>query len=67
VRQEQPKIERQLGELVRWHRARRARYWGRAKVLVQALLTAVAVPVKRMVRLLAAAPEAAGGHWAPSW
>jgi transposase len=61
VRQEHPKIERKLGELVRWHRARRARYWGRAKVLVQALLTAVAVNVKRMVRLLAAVPEAAGG------
>jgi transposase len=61
VRQEHPKIERKLGELVRWHRARRARYWGKAKVLVQALLTAVAVNVKRMVHLLASLPEAVGG------
>jgi transposase len=54
VRQEHHKIERKLGELVRWHDARRARYWGRAKVLTQILLTAVAVNVKRMVSLLAA-------------
>jgi transposase len=59
VRKEHPKIERKLGELVRWHGARRARYWGRAKVLTQALLTAMAVNVKRMVQLLATVPEAA--------
>jgi transposase len=53
LRQEHPKIERKLGEMVRWHRARRARYWGRAKVLVQDLLTAVVVNLKRMVHLLA--------------
>ena len=61
VRKEHPKIERKLGEMVRWHRARRARYWGRAKVLVQGLLTAVAVNVKRIVHLLAAVPVAAVG------
>jgi transposase len=61
VRKQHPKIERKLGEMVRWHRARRARYWGRPKVLVQALLTAVVVNVKRMVHLLAALPDAAAG------
>ena len=61
VRKEHPKIERKLGEIVRWHRARRARYWGRAKVLVQALLTALAVNVKRMVHLRAAVPAASPG------
>lgn len=58
VRQEHPKIERKLGELARWHRARRARYWGQAKIMVQGLLTAVAVNVKRIARLLAAVPDA---------
>jgi transposase len=59
VRKEHPKIERKLGEIVRWHRARRARYWGGAKVLVQALLTTLAVNVKRMVHMLAVLPERA--------
>jgi transposase len=61
VRKEHPKIERKLGEMVRWHRARRARYCGRAKVLVQGLLTAVAVNVKRIAHLLGALPQAAEG------
>src|SRR5207249_5454508 len=38
VRREHPRIERKLGELVRWHGARRARYRGRGRVRVQALL-----------------------------
>jgi transposase len=47
-----PKIERKLGEVVRHHEARRACYRGLAKVLTQAILTTLAVNVKRMVRLL---------------
>ena len=58
VRQEHPKIERKLSELVRWHRARLARYWGQAKTKVQALLTATVVNLKRITRLLAAVPKA---------
>jgi transposase len=61
VRKEHPKIERKLGEMARWHRARHARYWGRAKIRVQALLTAIVVNVKRIVHLLTAVPEAAAG------
>jgi transposase len=61
VRQQHPKIERKLGEMARWHRARHARYWSRAKVLMQALLTAMVVNVKRIVHLLAAPPVAADG------
>jgi transposase len=57
VRKEHPKIERKLGEMARWHRARRARYWGRAKILVQGLLTAMVVNVKRIAHLLAAVPK----------
>ena len=54
VRREHPKVERKLGELVRHHGLRWARYRGRAKVLVQGLLTALVVNVKRMVKLLTA-------------
>jgi hypothetical protein len=54
VRKVHRKIERKLGELVRWHRGRRARYWGTAKTLVQALLTSIVVNTKRMVHMLAA-------------
>jgi transposase len=56
VRQEHPAIERKLSELVRRHDLRRARYRGLSKVLRQALLTAVAVNLKRMVKLCRQAP-----------
>jgi transposase len=52
TRRTHPKIERKLGEVVRHHRARRTSFRGLAKVLTQALLTALAVNVKRMVKLL---------------
>lgn len=61
VRREHPRIERKLGELVRWHGARRARYRGRARVRVQALLTGLVVNVKRMVRLLLSPAVGPGG------
>ena len=51
MRRTHPKIERKLGEMVH-HGARRARFRGLAKVLTQALLTAMAVNVKRMVKLI---------------
>jgi transposase len=51
VRREHPAIERKLGEMVRWHRARWARYRGQAKVLLQGLLTGLVVNVKRIVSL----------------
>jgi transposase len=52
VRRMHPKVERKLGELVRWHGGRRARYRGRGRVLLQELLTALAVNVKRVVSLV---------------
>lgn len=58
VRREHPKIERKLSELINRHAARRARYRGRPKVLCQAVWTALAVNVKRIVRLLSAQPLA---------
>ena len=51
VRKEHPAIERKLSELVNRHDLRRARYRGLSKVLRQALLTAVAVNLKRLVTL----------------
>ena len=53
TRRVHPKIERKLNELARHHRCRRACYRGKPKVLVQTLLTALVVNVKRMVKLLA--------------
>jgi transposase len=53
TRRVHPKIERKLNELARHHRCRQACYRGKPKVLVQTLLTALVVNVKRMVKLLA--------------
>jgi transposase len=51
TRRVHPRIERKLGEMVRHHGCRWARYRGRVKVLVQSLLTALVVNVKRIVKL----------------
>ncbi len=53
TRRVHPKIERKLNEVARHHRCRRARYRGKGKVLVQALMTALVVNIKRMVKLMA--------------
>jgi hypothetical protein len=57
VRKEHPAIERKLSELVRRHDMRHARYRGLSKVLRQALLTGVAVNLKRIVRLRTPLPR----------
>jgi transposase len=59
TRREHPKVERKLAELVRHHGCRRASYRGRARVLIQALATALVVNVKRLVKLLASPVSAA--------
>ena len=63
TRRTHPKIERKLSEVVRHHGARRASFRGLAKVLTQAVMTALAVNVKRMVKLLNTTmlPRLAGG------
>jgi transposase len=53
TRAEHRKVERKLGEVARHHGGRHARYWGQAKVLIQAALTALVVNVKRMIKLVA--------------
>jgi hypothetical protein len=50
VRREHGKVERKLGELARHHGNRLARYRGIVKTLVQSLLRALVVYVKRIVR-----------------
>jgi hypothetical protein len=57
VRKEHPAIERKLSELVNRHDLRHARYRGLSKVLRQALLTGVAVNLKRIVKLRTQAPD----------
>ena len=61
VRRCHPRVERKLGELVRWHDARRARYRGRAKVWIQGLLTGLVVNVKRLVKLVEGAAQSTAG------
>jgi IS5 family transposase len=61
VRRQHPRIERKLAELVRWHGARQARYWGQAKVSIQGLLTGLVVNVKRLVNLVGAGERPAVG------
>ena len=45
-------IERRFGGGKKWHGLGRARYWGKAKVAIQALMTFLVMNVKRMVKLL---------------
>lgn len=60
VRKEHPAIERKLSELVNRHDLRHARYRGLSKVLRQALLTGVAVNLKRIVKLITRPPDPKG-------
>jgi hypothetical protein len=65
VRREHPAIERKLGEMVCWHRARWARYRGQVRVLLQGLLTGLVVNVKRIVSLVGGA--GGGGAVRAGW
>jgi len=59
TRRTHPKVERKLNELVRHHAGRHACFRGLPKVLTQAVLTALVVNVKRMVKLGAQRVQAA--------
>lgn len=52
VKQEHPKVERRLGELINRHHGRRARYRGTARVFIQQVLGALTANVNRIIRLL---------------
>jgi IS5 family transposase len=47
-----PIIERRFGGGKKWHGLGRARYWGKARVAIQAIMTFLVMNVKRMVKLL---------------
>jgi IS5 family transposase len=49
-------IERKFAEAKKWHGLRRARYRGRWKVAIQALMTFLVMNAKRIVRLLKSPP-----------
>ena len=49
---ERPRIERKFAEQKRYHGLRQARYWGLAKVTIQALLTCLVVNCKRIAKLV---------------
>ena len=52
VRQEHPKVERKLGELMNRHSGRHTRYRGRWKTLAHELMAGMATNVKRVITLL---------------
>jgi transposase len=51
VRQQPPRVERKLADIVRYHAGRRSRYGGQGRVKVQYLLTGLGVNAKRLVKL----------------
>jgi transposase len=59
VRKEHPAIERKLAEMARRHDLRHARYRGLQKVRRQALLTALTINLKRIVKLRTKPPNSA--------
>jgi IS5 family transposase len=61
TRRRHPQVERKLGELVRHHDGRRARYRGLLATRVQAFVTALVVNVKRLVKLLMVEKDGGAG------
>jgi len=62
VRHEHPAVARKLGEMVRWHDARRARYRGQGRRRVQGLWTGIVVNAKWMVTSLGALAAVRAGR-----
>jgi transposase len=61
VRSEHRAIERKIGELVRRHGARHARYRRQPRVFLQQLITGWVVNIKRVVKLIVAPPAGNAG------
>lgn len=57
VKQEHPKVERKLGEIMNRHGGRQANYFGIAKVAVQEVMAGMTTNIKRIVRLTCAPLE----------
>ena len=56
IRKEHPRVERKLGEMIRWHGGRRVRYRGRLRVKIQYFLIGFVVNIKRFVKLFCPSP-----------
>jgi IS5 family transposase len=52
IEQERKRVERKFGEAKQWHHLGHARYWGKSKIGIQALMTFFVINVKRMLKLL---------------
>jgi IS5 family transposase len=56
-RKKRGRVEAKFGEMKKYHGLGIARYWGLAKMKFQALMTAIAVNVKRMVTMITGRPR----------
>ena len=63
---ERPTIERKFAEQKKYHGLGKVRYWGRAKVTIQVLLTCIVVNCKKIVRLLSAGLGRTNGKLCPA-
>jgi hypothetical protein len=52
IEQERKRVERKFGEAKQWHCLGHARYWGKSKIGIQALMTFFVINAKRIVKLL---------------
>jgi transposase len=52
VKHQRYKVEQKIAEGKRWHRLRKAKYWGRLKVHLQCLFTYLTMNLKRIINLL---------------
>jgi len=52
IEQERKRIERKFGEAKQWHYLGYARYWGKSKMVIQALMTFFVINAKRIIKLL---------------
>ena len=57
IEQERKRVERKFGEAKQWHGLGHARYWGKSKIGIQALMTFFVINAKRMVKLLSGKVE----------
>jgi hypothetical protein len=51
IEQERKRVERKFGEAKQWPHLGHARYWGKSKIRIQALMTFFVINVKRMLKL----------------
>jgi len=52
IEQECKRVKRKFGEAKQWHHLGHARYWGKSKIGIQALMTFFVINAKRIIKLL---------------